>query len=78
MARRKDENQTAFFSLQELLKRDAERNGLSVVSATEKKDEKAVRAGKRGGKIRARNVSARRRHEIAKKAAQKRWAKSDT
>lgn len=33
--------------------------------------------GKKGGKARAEKLSPERRHEIAKKAAEKRWAKRE-
>lgn len=39
------------------------------------KDAAAVSMGRRGGKARAENMSPRRRAEIAKKAAEKRWKK---
>ena len=37
------------------------------------KDPAAVALGRKGGKARAEGLSAKRRKEIAKKAAQKRW-----
>lgn len=40
------------------------------------KDKAAVSLGKRGGKARAEKMSAKRRSEIAKKAAAQRWQKS--
>jgi hypothetical protein len=80
MARKKDENQTAFSSLQELLRNDAERDGISIAPIPpEEKDAKAVAAGKlgglKGGKARAKNLSARRLKDIAQKAAKARWNK---
>jgi hypothetical protein len=39
------------------------------------KDPAAVALGRKGGKARAENLTAKERSEIAKKAAQKRWAK---
>ena len=39
------------------------------------KDEAAVSMGKRGGKARASKLTPEQRAEIARKAAQKRWAK---
>jgi hypothetical protein len=39
------------------------------------KDPAAVALGRKGGKARADNMSAKKRKEIAKKAANKRWAK---
>jgi hypothetical protein len=39
------------------------------------KDAAAVSLGRRGGKARAEGMTAKRRKEIAKKAAQKRWSK---
>jgi len=80
MARRKDENQTAFSNLEELLRRDAERDGIPVPPIPpEEKDAKAVRAGRlgglKGGKARAAKLSPRKRKEIARKAAESRWTK---
>jgi len=40
------------------------------------KDKAAVSLGKRGGKARAKSMTAKQRTEIAKKAAKSRWAKS--
>lgn len=40
------------------------------------KDEAAVSLGRRGGKARAEKMTAKRRAEIAKKAAAARWTKS--
>jgi hypothetical protein len=39
------------------------------------KDPAAVALGRRGGKARAEGMSAKRRKEIAKKAAKSRWSK---
>ena len=39
------------------------------------KDKAAVELGRKGGRARAAKLSKKRRAEIAKKAAQKRWAK---
>ena len=39
------------------------------------KDQAAVELGRRGGQARATKLSKKRRTEIARKAAQKRWAK---
>ena len=80
MPRKKDENQTAFSSLEELLRRDARRDGVDIPPAPpEEKDPKAVAAGKlgglKGGQARAHRLSAKKRKEIAKKAAQERWKK---
>lgn len=81
MAKRKDENETAFSTLQELMRRDAERDGLPQEPAkpTEKVPS-AVKAGrlggKKGGKARAEKLSPQKRKESAKKAAQARWAKA--
>ena len=78
MARKKDENQTAFSSLEELMRRDAVRDGLDVPPIPpEEKDPKAVKARRLGGlkgvKARAKALSSRKREEIAKKAARVRW-----
>jgi hypothetical protein len=79
MARKKDENQAAFSSLQELLRRDAERDGTIIPpSPPEEKDPKAVAAGRlgglKGGKVRAEKLSPKRRKKIAEKAAKARWS----
>jgi hypothetical protein len=42
---------------------------------SEGKDPAAVALGRKGGKARAEAMSARRRKEIAKRAAKSRWAK---
>ena len=81
MARRKDEYQTAFSSIEELLRRDAVRDGIEVPQLPpERKDPKSVKAGKigglKGGKVRAKRLSERRRRGIAKKAANARWQKT--
>ncbi len=39
------------------------------------KDKAAVELGRKGGRARAENLSQKRRSEIAREAAQKRWAK---
>jgi RNase adaptor protein for sRNA GlmZ degradation len=41
----------------------------------DKRDQAAVALGQRGGKARASAISKKRRAEIARKAAAKRWAK---
>ena len=41
------------------------------------KDPAAVAMGRKGGKARASKLSAEKRSEIAKKAAQKRWKKTE-
>jgi hypothetical protein len=74
MERKKDENQTAFSGLEELLRRDDIRDGLEVpAKPPEEKDTNAVKAGKQGGKARAIKLSAKRRQQIAERAARKRW-----
>lgn len=40
------------------------------------KDKAAVSLGQRGGKARAKSMTAKQRTEIAKKAAKSRWSKS--
>ena len=78
MARRKDENQIAFAGLQEIIRRDAQRDGITLPPAEpEPKDPKAVKAGKLGGKARAKTLTPRKRKNIAKKAANARWKKSN-
>ena len=82
MPKRRDENQTAFDGLQEILRRDAERDGIpQEPRAKPEKVESAVRAGRlgglKGGKIRAAKLTPRKRRQIAKKAATKRWHKAE-
>lgn len=78
----KDENQTAFGGLQELLRRDAERDGLPTPPiAPEPKDPKKVKAGKlggaKGGPARAATLPPSKRKRIARKAAKTRWTTKD-
>lgn len=80
MPKRKDENEIAFSGLQELLRRDAQRDGIEL--PPEPKPEKvpsAVRAGHlgglKGGKARAKALTPRKRKQIAKNAAKARWNK---
>ena len=85
MAKRKDEVETAFAGLQELIRRDAERDGLTppkqepTKEPTEKNPVKVAagrQGGLKGGKARAANLSPRKRKQIAKKAAHSRWQKT--
>jgi hypothetical protein len=48
---------------------------LGDVTTDDGKNAAAVALGRMGGKARAAGLSARKRREIAKKAAQKRWGK---
>jgi hypothetical protein len=78
MARKKDENQTAFSGLEELLRRDDIRDGLPVAPIQpEEKDPRAVKAGRlgglKGGKGRAKALSATKRKSLARKASIDRW-----
>jgi hypothetical protein len=73
MPKRRDENETAFDALQEILRRDAERDG--IPQPPKPKPEKVsyrVEAGRKGGKVggmaRAKNLSQKARASIAKKA----------
>jgi hypothetical protein len=82
MVKKKDENETAFATLQELLRRDAKRDGLPCEPTPE--DEKVsyrVEAGRkgglRGGPSRSKSLSSKKRKEIARKAAKARWAKPE-
>jgi hypothetical protein len=82
MPKRKDENETAFDTLQQILRRDAERDGIPQKPLPEpKKVSYRVKAGRKGGKIggkvRARVLSAKKRKEIARKGAKARWAKKE-
>ena len=78
MPKRKDENETAFSGLQELLRRDAERDGIPQEPLPlPEKVASAVKAGrlggKKGGPARAAKLTPRKRSQIAKKAAKARW-----
>jgi hypothetical protein len=77
-----DENEMAFDGLQELLRRDEARDkGEPIDQPAEdtrpEKNPAAVALGRlgglKGGKARAAKLSAKKRREIAKKAAQTRW-----
>jgi hypothetical protein len=78
MPKKKDENESAFSALQEIIARDAERDGIPrpPISPQEKLPYR-VKAGRKGGKIggtvRARKLSPQRRKDIAAKAAKARW-----
>lgn len=80
MPRKRDESETAFDALQELIRRDAERDGIPQPSKS-KPEKMAVRVkagrkgGKKGGKARALALSDKKRKAIAKKAVQTRWNK---
>jgi hypothetical protein len=81
MPKRKDENEIAYSGLQELLRRDAERDGIPQPEpAKPEKVASAVEAGRKGGKkggpARAASLSPKKRSQIAKKAAKTRWGGS--
>jgi hypothetical protein len=76
MPRRKDENEIAFDTLQQILRRDAKRDGLPQEPIP--KPEKVpyrVKAGRKGGRRRATKLSTKQRKLIAKKAILTRWSK---
>lgn len=78
MPKKKDENESAYDALQQLIARDAERDGISrPPTAPPEKLSYRVKAGRKGGKTggiaRAVKLSANRKTEIAKKAAKARW-----
>lgn len=82
MPKRKDENETAFDVLQEIIRRDATRDGIpqKQIPKPEKlsyRVEAGTKGGLKGGKARAEKLSPKRRREIAKKAARSRWNKVD-
>jgi len=66
-------------------KRPADTNRLAfdvvAIATGEKDDEKTVdyrqKAGRKGGKSRAKSLTSEQRSEIAQKAAKARWAKKD-
>lgn len=78
MPKKKDENESAFSALQEIISRDAERDGIPPTpKPPPKKVPSAVRAGHlgglKGGKSRAKSLSPAKRKVLAKKAAKVRW-----
>ena len=78
MPKKKDENESAFNALQELITRDAERDGIPRPQASAPgKLSYRVKAGRKGGvkggKARAKKLSAKKRSEIARRAAVERW-----
>ncbi len=80
MPKRKDENEIAFDTIQEMLRRDAERDGIPQEPIPEpKKLDYRVKAGRKGGlkggKARDKKLSKTRKTSIARKAAKTRWAK---
>ena len=81
MPKRKDENEIAFSTLEEILRRDAKRDGIELPPKPKPdKVPSAVRAGRlgglKGGKARAKTLTPTRRKQIAKKAARTRWPKT--
>jgi hypothetical protein len=78
MPKKKDENESAFSALQEIIARDAERDGIPrPPSSPPEKLSYRVKAGRKGGKkggtARAVKLSPKKRSQIAKKAARARW-----
>jgi hypothetical protein len=76
MPKRKDENEIAFDTLQQVLRRDAERDGIPQEPLP--KPEKVpyrVKAGRKGGIVRAKRLSLKRRKAIARKAVKTRWSR---
>lgn len=81
-SKKRDVNEIAFSGLQELIRRDEARDKgepieLPADDDQPKKNPAAVALGRlgglKGGKARAAKLSAKKRREIAKKAAQARW-----
>lgn len=82
MPKRKDENETAFDALQEILRRDAKRDGIpqEPIPKPEKVSYRVKaghKGGLKGGKVRAKKLSVKERKEIARKAAKTRWGKHE-
>ena len=75
---KKDANEMAFSGLQELVSRDEARDAAESIGYI--KNPAAVALGRlgglKGGKARAEKLSAKKRKEIAKKAAETRWRKT--
>jgi hypothetical protein len=83
MPKKKDENETAFHGLQEILRRDAQRDGITLPpEPPEEKNPAKVAAGRKGGlkggRARAVKLSDRKLKKIAKKAATTRWRNRTT
>jgi hypothetical protein len=80
MPKKKDENESAFIVLQELIARDAERDGIprqpsSLPEKLSYRVKAGQKGGKKGGKSRSRALSPKKRKAIASKAAKARWRK---
>lgn len=80
MPKRKDENEIAFDALQQVMRRDEERDGIAQenIPAPNKiiyRVEAGRMGGLVGGKARASKLTAKQRKAIAQKAAQARWKK---
>ncbi len=78
MPKKKDESESAFSALQELIARDAERDGVPrpPVSTPEKLSYRVKagrKGGKKGGKALAKSLSPGKRKANAQKAAKARW-----
>jgi len=78
MPRKRDENETAFDAIEELIRRDLQRDGFSPPpKSAPGKMAVRVKAGRKGGlkagQARTKNLSAKKRSEIAKRAASERW-----
>jgi hypothetical protein len=78
MPKKRDENESAFDALQELIARDSERDGIPRPSSSPpEKVHYRVKAGRKGGKkggeARSAKLSPKKRTQIAKKAAKTRW-----
>jgi hypothetical protein len=81
MPKRKDENETAFDALQQIIRRDAVRDGIPQEPTPEpEKIPYRVEAGRKGGlrsgPARKEKLSAKKRKDIAQKAALSRWSKN--
>lgn len=80
MPRRRDENETAFDALSEVIRRDLQRDGITPPpKAKPEKMAARVKAGRKGGKAsgkrRRETLTAKERKRIARKAAKARWSK---
>lgn len=81
MPKKKDENEAAYATLQDLIHRDAKRDGLPVAPIPEPQKMKVrVEAGRKGGlkggKARTESLTPQKRKAISKKAAVARWEKA--
>jgi hypothetical protein len=72
---RKDENETAYALVQAMLGEGPRPQPPGSAEKNPEAVKRGRKGGKAGGRARASSLTAKRRSEIARKAAQKRWGK---